>query len=118
MDISAKTNPGAPRLYHKRAKVEGLSLFDREAGSSGRAQLVLLHGFPASSHQYRHLIPALADRFQVLAPDYPGFGNSEMPDPSTFPYTFDKLSEVVEGFLTQQGFDRAAALRGSVANFR
>jgi len=65
-----------------------------------------LQGFPASSHQYRNLIPALADKFHVIAPDYPGFGNSSMPDPATFPYTFDRLSEVVEGLLAQLGFNR------------
>jgi len=65
-----------------------------------------LHGFPASSHQYRNLIPALADNFHVVAPDYPGFGNSDMPDPLKFAYTFDRLAEVTENFLKQKGFDR------------
>jgi pimeloyl-ACP methyl ester carboxylesterase len=92
-------------VYHKTTIVDGHSIFYREAGSPGSAKLVLLHGFPASSHQYRNLIPALADRFHVIAPDYPGFGNSDMPDPAKFPYTFDKLSEIVESFLQQQGFD-------------
>jgi pimeloyl-ACP methyl ester carboxylesterase len=64
-----------------------------------------LHGFPASSHQYRDLIPALATRFHLIAPDYPGFGNSDMPDPATFAYTFDKLSEITEAFLNERGFD-------------
>jgi pimeloyl-ACP methyl ester carboxylesterase len=69
------------------------------------AQAVLLHGFPASSHQYRDLIPALATRFHVIAPDYPGFGNSDMPDPATFAYTFDRISEIIEAFLNDRGFD-------------
>ena len=68
-------------------------------------KLVLLHGFPASSHQYRDLIRVLADRFHVIAPDYPGFGNSDRPDPAKFPYTFDKISEVVESFLKLKGID-------------
>ena len=93
-------------VEHKTAIVEGLSVFYREAGSPGSPKLVLLHGFPASSHQYRNLIPALSDRFHVIAPDYPGFGNSEMPDPAKFSYTFDKISEVMESFLKQKGFDR------------
>lgn len=93
-------------VEHKTAIVEGLSVFYREAGSAGTPKLVLLHGFPASSHQYRNLIPALADRFHVIAPDYPGFGNSEMPSPAKFSYTFDKISEVMESFLKQKGFDR------------
>ncbi len=67
---------------------------------------MLLHGFPASSHQYRNLIPSLADRFHVIAPDYPGFGDSEMPDPAKYTYSFDKISELLESFLKQKGFDR------------
>src|SRR5664279_4616240 len=86
-------------------EVQGLNIFYREAGKLGNPKLVLLHGFPASSHQYRDLIPALADQFHVIAPDYPGFGNSDAPDPAKFAYTFDKLSTVVEDFLKAKGFD-------------
>src|SRR5262250_1813305 len=78
------------------ALVDGLNIAYREAGKPQNPKLVLLHGFPASSHQYRNLIPALADDFHVVAPDYPGFGNSDIPDPKTFAYTFDKTSEIVE----------------------
>ncbi len=85
-------------------EVEGLNLFYREAGKPGNPKLVLLHGFPASSHQYRNLIPALADRFHVVAPDYPGFGNSDMPDPGEYHYTFDQTAEVVEAFLVRKEF--------------
>lgn len=88
------------------ATVDGLSVFYREAGSPTSPKLVLLGGFPASSHQFRDLIPALADRFHVVAPDYPGFGNTDMPAPSDFAYTFDRLSEVIEGWLRAIGFDR------------
>jgi pimeloyl-ACP methyl ester carboxylesterase len=86
--------------------VEGLNIFYREAGSTSQPKLVLLHGFPASSHQYRNLIPALADRFHVIAMDYVGFGNSDMPNPSNYSYTFEKTSEVVEEFLKKKGFAR------------
>ena len=86
--------------------VEGLNIAYREAGDPANPKLVLLHGFPASSHQYRNLIPALADRFYVIAPDYPGFGNSDMPDPASFSYTFDGLSEITEKFLKAKGFER------------
>jgi len=86
--------------------VDGLDIFYREAGKGGHPKLVLLHGFPASSHQYRNLIPALAGKFHVIAMDYPGFGNSAMPDPATYPYTFDTLSQVVEAFLEKKGFTR------------
>ena len=87
-------------------KVQGLNIFFREAGKPGNPKLVFLHGFPASSHQYRNLLPALADTFHVIAMDYPGFGNSDMPDPASYPYTFDMTAEVVEGFLKQKGFTR------------
>lgn len=87
-------------------EVEGLNIFYREAGKPGNPKLVLLHGFPASSHQYRNLIPALADKFHIIAMDYPGFGNSDMPDPDKYPHTFDKISQVVEAFLEKKGFTR------------
>src|ERR1700729_1409736 len=79
--------------------VDGLNIAYREAGDPSSPKLVLLHGWPSSSHQYRNLIPALADQFHVISPDYPGFGNSDTPDPCSFPYTFDKLAEVVGRFL-------------------
>jgi len=69
-------------MQFRTLEVGGVKLFYREAGNAGAPRLVLLHGFPASSHQYRNLIPALADRFHIVAPDYPGFGNSDMPDPN------------------------------------
>lgn len=87
-------------------EVQGLSIFYREAGKPGSPKLVMLHGFPASSHQYRNLIPALSDTFHVIAMDYPGFGNSDMPDPAKYPYTFDRISEVVETFLKKKDFTR------------
>ena len=93
-------------LKYGTLNVEGLNIAYREAGNPVNPKLVLLHGFPASSHQYRNLIPALADRFHVIAPDYPGFGNSNMPDPAAFSYTFDRLSEITEKFLTAKGVDR------------
>jgi pimeloyl-ACP methyl ester carboxylesterase len=86
--------------------VDGVNIAFREAGNPAHPKLVLLHGFPSSSHQYRNLIPALADRFHVISPDYPGFGNSDFPDPAKFSYTFDHLAEVVERFLKLKGFER------------
>ena len=71
---------GAAVVAHRTAQVDGLSVFYREAGDPANPKLLLLGGFPASSHQFRNLIPALADRFHVLSPDYPGFGNTDMPD--------------------------------------
>jgi pimeloyl-ACP methyl ester carboxylesterase len=85
-------------------EVQGLNVFHREAGDPANPKLLLLGGFPASSHQFRNLIPALADRFHVLSPDYPGFGNTDMPDPGTWDYTFDHLTDIVEGLLLEVGF--------------
>ena len=93
-------------MHFKHITVAGLNVFYREAGNPSAPKLVLLHGFPASSHQYRNLLPALAGRFHVIAPDYPGFGNSDMPDPEKFAYTFDRTSEIIETFLAQVGFTR------------
>ena len=91
--------------FHRTATVDGLTVFYREAGDPASPRLLLLGGYPASSHQFRNLIPLLADRFHVVAPDYPGFGYTDMPDPATFAYTFDHLAEVVEGLLVEIGFD-------------
>jgi pimeloyl-ACP methyl ester carboxylesterase len=85
--------------------VDGLTIAYREAGDPGSPKLVLLPGFPASSHQYRNLIPLLADRFHVIAPDYQGFGYSDLPDPATYAYTFDALSVTIEKVLVAKGFD-------------
>lgn len=95
-----------PNVSYGNVPLDGVNIAYREAGDPANPKLVLLHGFPASSHQYRNLIPALAGRFHVVSPDYPGFGNSDMPDPAKFAYTFDKLSEITEGFLKAKGFDR------------
>ena len=86
--------------------VDGLNVAYREAGDRANPKLVLLHGFPASSHQHRDLIRALAHRFHLLAPDYPGFGHSDTPDPATFPYTFERIAQILERFLALKGFNR------------
>ena len=86
-------------------KVDGLNIAYREAGDPKLPKLVLLHGWPSSSHQYRDLIPALAGRFHVIAPDYQGFGNSDRPDPATYHYSFEGISVTIEKFLKAKGFD-------------
>jgi pimeloyl-ACP methyl ester carboxylesterase len=86
--------------------VNGLDIAYREAGDPAAPKVVLLHGFPASSHQYRDLVRTLADRFHVIAPDYPGFGNSSSPDPAGYAYTFDGIADAIEAFLQAKGFDR------------
>lgn len=90
---------------YKTLSVSGLNIAYREIGDPANPKLVLLHGFPSSSHQYRSLIPSLADRFHVISPDYPGFGNSDLPDPEKFTYTFDNLAELTGRFLEQKRFD-------------
>jgi pimeloyl-ACP methyl ester carboxylesterase len=98
--------PSARTVLYRKLAVDGVEIAYREAGDPSSPKLVLLHGWPSSSHQYRNLIPALAGRFHVIAPDYPGFGESDTPDPKTFPYTFDQLAETIDKFLALKGFDR------------
>ena len=100
--------------YYRSTQVDGLNIAYREAGDPGGPKLVLLHGFPASSHQYRDLIPALATRFHVIAPDYPGFGNSDMPDPATFAYTFDRIVRNHRGLPERPGLRSLRALRAGL----
>ena len=94
--------------HHRYAEIAGRRIFYREAGPAGAPAIVLLHGTPASSHMYRNLIPALADRYHVIAPDYPGFGHSERPGVDEFSYTFDALAEHVDGLLDHLGLERYA----------
>ncbi len=93
---------------HRFADVAGRQIFYREAGPADDPAIVLLHGTPASSHMYRNLIPALADRYRVIAPDYPGFGHSEAPTVDDFDYTFDTLADHIDGLLDQLGLTRYA----------
>ncbi|MEH2147940.1 alpha/beta fold hydrolase [Nostoc sp.] len=86
--------------------INGLDIFYRETGSRSNPTILLLHGFPTSSHMFRNLIPALADRFHLVAPDYPGFGYSSMPTVDEFDYTFDHLAEVMAGFIAAIGLNR------------
>ncbi|HLG84120.1 MAG TPA: alpha/beta hydrolase [Bradyrhizobium sp.] len=95
--------PSNSVIHYRTAKVEGLDIFYREAGPKDAPTVLLLHGFPSSSFQYRNLIPALADRYHVIAPDYPGFGSSSAPDHTRFAYTFAHLTDVTEALLGQLG---------------
>lgn len=91
---------------YRTISVDGLDVFYREAGPPGAPTVLLLHGFPSSSGVYGSLIPLLADRFHVIAPDYPGFGHSDAPPPELFPYRFDHLTEVIAGFVERLGVTR------------
>jgi pimeloyl-ACP methyl ester carboxylesterase len=93
---------------YRTNKVDGVNIFYREAGPTDAPAVLLLHGFPTSSHMFRNLIPALADRYRVIAPDYPGYGQSDMPDRAKFAYTFDRFAELIDGLLDQLGVTRYA----------
>jgi pimeloyl-ACP methyl ester carboxylesterase len=96
------------RVTYRTTDVKGLKVFYRESGPPNAPKLLLLHGFPSAGHMFRDLIPQLDDRFHVVAPDLTGFGQSAMPDRGTFPYTFEALTDVIEGFADAVGFDRYA----------
>ncbi|HEY4143827.1 alpha/beta hydrolase [Pinirhizobacter sp.] len=90
-------------VHFKSIKVDGLDIAYREAGPSNAPTLLLLHGFPTSSHMFRDLIPALADKYHIVAPDFPGFGRSSMPDRSEFAYSFAHLADVISRFTEVVG---------------
>lgn len=89
--------------HYRRADVDGISIFYREAGLANAPNLLLLHGFPTSSHMFRELIPALAEHYHVVAPDLPGFGFSDSPDRKNFRYTFDHLAKIMDRFTDAIG---------------
>ncbi|MBZ4419829.1 alpha/beta fold hydrolase [Myxococcus sp. RHSTA-1-4] len=93
----------ASAVAYRTVKVDGLDIFYREAGPRDAPTVLLLHGFPTSSHMFRNLIPALADRYHVVAPDFPGFGQSSMPAVGEFEYSFERLSRVMERFTEAVG---------------
>lgn len=102
--LAMGTNAQTPNtVTYKTVKVDGLDIFYREAGDPQKPTLLLLHGFPSSSHMFRELIPKLSDKFHVVAPDYPGFGYSSTPSVTEYDYTFDNLSSVVEKFVNTIG---------------
>lgn len=97
-----------PVTYHRTAQIEGTGIFYREAGPTDAPVVLLLHGFPTSSHMFRQLIPLLAGSYRLIAPDYPGYGQSDSPERAGFDYTFDHFAELVEKLLDQIGVDRFA----------
>ena len=95
-------------ISYKHAVVDGNRIFYREAGPRASPAILLLHGFPTSSHMFRNLIPALADRYRVVAPDLPGFGFSDAPDRKQFRYTFENLTKAIDSFTQSIGLERFA----------
>jgi len=93
-------------VHYRFADVDGHKIFYREAGAAGRPVLVLLHGFPTSSYMFRSLIPQLADRYHLIAPDHLGFGLSDAPSVDEFEYSFDALADICAGLLKQLGISR------------
>jgi pimeloyl-ACP methyl ester carboxylesterase len=102
----AAVTASAARIHYRTIQVNGLDIFYREAGPDHAPALLLLHGFPTSSHMFRELIPRLADRYRVIAPDYPGFGYSAAPERAAFAYTFENLTQVIDRFTQAIGLHR------------
>jgi pimeloyl-ACP methyl ester carboxylesterase len=95
-------------IHYRHANVDGLNVFYREAGSADKPHLLLLHGYPSSSHMFRDLIPLLSDRFHIVAPDLPGFGQTDMPSRDQFTYSFENIANVIDRFTEVVGLDRFA----------
>lgn len=108
-------------IQYKKLDVNGVNIAYREAGNPENPTIVLLHGFPASSHQYRKVLHQLSDEFHLVAPDYPGFGNSDFPPSNEFTYTFDNLAATMDAFLEKKAIKSFAIMiqdYGSPVGFR
>jgi pimeloyl-ACP methyl ester carboxylesterase len=103
---NAEESPMKPSVSYRTVKVDGLSIFYREAGRKDAPTLLLLHGLPSSSRMFEPLFSRLSDRYHLIAPDYPGFGHSDWPDPKKFAYTFDHLATVIEHFTEALGISK------------
>ena len=100
---AAETKSPTTQVFHRTVEIDGLNIFYREAGPKDAPTVLLLHGFPTSSHMFRNLIPELSDKYHVVAPDYPGYGYSSMPAVEEFEYSFDNLANVIEKLTEQVG---------------
>jgi pimeloyl-ACP methyl ester carboxylesterase len=108
LSINGPTHADPTQVRYRAATIDGVEIFYREAGSARAPTLLLLHGFPTSSHMFRDLIPRLARHYHVVAPDYPGYGSSSAPAPTAFAYTFDNLANIIDRFTQAIGLERYA----------
>jgi pimeloyl-ACP methyl ester carboxylesterase len=106
MDAQRKENPVEQMVFYRTVKVDGLSIFYREAGPKDAPTILLLHGLPSSSRMFQSLLTRLSDSYHLIAPDYPGFGHSDWPDPKEFAYTFDHIAAVMNDFSDALGLQR------------
>jgi pimeloyl-ACP methyl ester carboxylesterase len=106
MDAQRKENPVEQMVFYRTVKVDGLSIFYREAGPKDAPTILLLHGLPSSSRMFQSLLTRLSDNYHLIAPDYPGFGHSDWPDPKEFAYTFDHIAAVMDDFTSAMGLTR------------
>ena len=108
LGINAQTKDKTmePQVFYRTVKVDGLSIFYREAGPKDAPTILLLHGLPSSSRMFQPLLTRLSDRYHLVAPDYPGYGHSDWPDPKQFDYTFDHIASVMDDFTLALGLSR------------
>ena len=105
-------------VSYRTVKVDGLTIFYREAGPKDAPTILLLHGLPSSSRMFEPLLSRLSDRYHLVAPDYPGFGHSDWPDPKNFAYTFDKIAFVMEHFTEALGLSRYTLVHAGLRRAR
>jgi alpha-beta hydrolase superfamily lysophospholipase len=109
------SNTTTPTVFYRTLNVEGLQIFYREAGPRDAPTVLLLHGFPSSSHMYRNLIPMLADKYHVVAPDFPGYGESSAPSVNDFDYSYERLATVTEKFTEKLNLSSYALYLSDIA---
>ncbi len=108
--VTMNNNNKMNRIHYRTLSINGLNIAYREAGDVNKPTLVLLHGFPSSSHQYRKVLNQLSDEFHLIAPDYPGFGNSDFPSANDYEYTFDNIAATINSFLELKGINNFALM--------
>jgi pimeloyl-ACP methyl ester carboxylesterase len=106
METNIMETQNINKIFHRTVEVDGLDIFYREAGPKDANTILLLHGFPTSSHMFRNLMQVLSDRFHLVAPDYPGFGSSSMPSIEEYDYTFDSIADVTDSFTEKLGLNK------------